>query len=120
MKFEKKPTMVLKRKFFKDYTYSYTENNVEYHILVLPVTKDSILTINSKYHWEVKYGKPDGQRFITKSSKLFDLRSFMKYKNKLIVFKGKPYKILKHINECDIEDISDCNDLFDVQIFESF
>lgn len=119
MKFEPVADMVLKRKFFKDYTYLAMRGDIKHHILVLPVTSNSILTINSKYHWEIKYGKQDGSRFVTRNSKLINLKNFMTLPNRIIVFKGKPHKILKHINECDIVDISESDEIFGIKLFDS-
>jgi hypothetical protein len=117
--FEPEPGMVLKRKYFKEYTYLAMNGDEKQHILVLPVTSDSIVTINSQYVWEIKYGKQQGARFITRNKKLINLSKFMKLENKAICFKGKPYKILKHINESDIVDITDHDEIFGIQLFES-
>lgn len=113
------PNTILKRKYFKEYTYLAEIENKEHHILVLPVTKNSILTINSKFVWEIKYGRPNGSRFNTTKSTLINLTNFFRLDNKIIVFKDKPYKILKHINECDIIDISDKEEIFGIQLYNS-
>lgn len=113
------PQIVLKRKHFKEYTYLTEIEQELFHVLVLPVTKNSILTINSQHMWEIKYGRQDGVRFRTTSNKLLDLEKFQLLNNKMIVFKGKPYKIYKHINESDLVDISDFKEIFGIQLFHS-
>lgn len=113
------PQVELQKKFFKEYTYLAKIESDLYHLLVIPVTKSSILTINSQYMWEIKYGKQVGSRFRTTSSKLLDLKKFQLLNNKMIAFKGKPYKIYKHINESDLIDISDTNEIFDIKLFNS-
>ncbi len=111
--------ITLKKKYLKDYTYLAKFGDEQYHILVLPVTKNSILTINSQNVWEIKYGRPNGARFNTYSSKLVNLSRFHKLENKMIVFKGKPHKILKYINESDIVDISENEEIFGIKLFDS-
>lgn len=111
--------MTLKRRFFKEYTYKATVGDEVHYILALPVTKNSILQINSQYIWEIKYGKQNGARFHTSRKKLFNITKFMKLPNKIVVFKEKPYKILKHVNESDVVDISDKEEIFGIQLFES-
>lgn len=116
MKFDvKNPNMILKRKFFKEYTYQAIDGEKMYHILVLPVTGSSILTINSKYVWDIKYGKQQGARFVTRTTKRLNMQNFMKLENKVVAFRGKPYKIHKYINESEVVDISDEDGIFDVK-----
>ena len=111
--------MILKRKYFKEYTYLAKIDDKQYYILCLPVTERSILTINSQYMWEIKYGKQDGVRFRTNKKMLVDLNEFQKFKNKIIVFKSKPYKMYKHVNESDIDDISGIEEVFGIKLFDS-
>lgn len=113
------PHIKVKRVYFKEYSHVTEINHTQYHILVLPVTKNSILTINSQYMWEIKYGKQVGSRFNTTSTKLINLKNFQTLNNKMIVFKAQPYKIYKHINESDLIDISDSKEIFGITLFES-
>lgn len=114
------PTATIKRKFFKEYTYDLTLDGTIYHILKINIHKNTILSINSKNIWEVKYGKADGPNFKTNSKELINLKKFNALENKIIVFKEKPYKILKYLNESDIIDISNEKVIFDNLIFNQF
>ncbi len=116
---QKYPTAVVKKTLFKDYNYSLYLDNTEYVILVMNVNKNSILSINSKHIWEIKQGRANGISFKTSSKSLIDMRSFNKYKNKIVVFKSKPYKILKYINENEVVDISLHSEINDIKIFNS-
>lgn len=113
------PKATIKRVLFKDYNFIVTDNRKEYHIKILNVNKNSILSINSKHIWEIKKGKVNGIKFKTISKTLIDMRSFNKLSNKVILFRNKPYKILKFINESEVVDISDSKEIFDIKIYNS-
>ncbi len=84
-------------------------NNVEYYVKIFNTTSNMQVSINSKYMWELSKGRINGIRFIKYSSKLIDLRGFIKNEKRIIILSNKPYKILKQINESDIEDVSSEN-----------
>ena len=111
------PNAVVKRVLFKEYQYKLIMDQLTYHIKVLPVSSNTILTINSKHIWNIKRGRADGVSFKTGSSTLIYLNEFNKLPNKIIVFKSKPYKLLKHLNESDIVDVSSSALIGDIKIF---
>lgn len=116
---ENYPNATVKKVLFKSYNYVLTLNETVYYIKVLNVSKNNILSINSKYVWEIRTGKPNGISFKTSSKTMLDMTEFNELKNKIIVFKGKPYKVLKYINESEVVDISDNQEIFDIKIFNS-
>ncbi|MCK5388515.1 MAG: hypothetical protein KAJ22_04455 [Candidatus Izimaplasma sp.] len=81
-------------------------NKKKYYLKVVNISSNVLLSINSKFVWEVKKGKISGIRFIKYSSTLIDLKSFIKKENKIVVLTNRPYKILKQLNESDIIDVS--------------
>ena len=105
--------------FLKPYDYILKIDNVNHYIKVLRVNRNSILSINSKYVWEVKTGKVSGINFKTTHKTRLDMKEFNKLSNKIIVFKNQPYKILKYINESEVIDISGTKDIFDIKIFNN-
>lgn len=115
----KYPNSKISKTYFKPYDYTITKENTIHHIKVLNVTKNAILSINSKYVWEIRYGRPNGINFRTSSKVRLDMTDFNKLENKIIVFKDKPYKILKYINESEVVDISTSNEVFDIRIFNT-
>lgn len=106
-----------KKVYFKEYDASFTHKGDEFFIKVLPASTQSIITVNSSIVWEIKKGSFKGPRFKTSSKQLYDIRDFMKLKNKIIVFYAKPYKIFKALNESDLADISDDNFVHNVHYF---
>lgn len=90
-----------------------------YNIKVLGVTRKSILTINSPKIWQIKFGKVMMNRFKTSSSRIINLSQFNKLENRVVVFKSKPYKILKHLNESDIIDISSSKTINETMVFKN-
>ena len=94
--------MKLKRHYFKPYNYTIGP----YHIKIVNVTNKQILTVNSKYIWEIKTGKIDGLSFRTKETKRLNLKDFLKHKKPIIILREKPYKIYQYVNESEIIDIS--------------
>lgn len=111
--------MILKKAWFKPYTHTITVQDTTYHIYQLSVTPHNQLTIHSKHIWNLQSGKVDGVRYITRSKRLINLSSFHALPNPLYLFKNKPYKILKYINESDIIDISDQTEINGIPIFYS-
>ena len=93
-------------KYFGDYDFEVKGSLESYFVKVLNITENHQITINSKVIWNLKKGKIKGIKFNTTSSKFIHLKEFNKYKNKIIVFTSKPYKILKALNESDLIDIS--------------
>ncbi len=103
----------MKKSFFKPYNYIF--NN--YHIKIISISEKQILTINSKYIWEIKSGKINGLSFKEISKQKIKLKLFLQYKNPIIVLKNKPYKIYQYINESEIIDISNTDSIYDIPIY---
>lgn len=108
---------IVKRVWFKPYQYLVTNQNTTYHVRVLPVTQRTLLTINSKYIWNLKTGKAQGVRYNTHGSHLVNLKEFLQLPNPIVVFKQRPFKILQYLNESDIIDISSASSVHDVPMF---
>ncbi|QMS84569.1 hypothetical protein [Candidatus Xianfuyuplasma coldseepsis] len=106
----------VKRKYFGTYTYQITKDNLTYHVLVLPTSRSHLVTINSKYIWNIKSGAIQGARFVTRSVKTIKMNEFLKLQNPIVVFKNSPYKILKYINESEVVDITTSLDAHDLTI----
>jgi hypothetical protein len=81
-------------------------NNIKYNVLIVNVSTCTQVTINSKNIWELKKGKLDGLRFRANDFVLLNLKRFMELNNKIIIFSNKPYKVLKVLNESEVEDVS--------------
>ncbi len=114
------PDSRIKKVFFDSYDYKIINDSKTTHIRMLNVNRNTILSINSKFIWEIKTGKPSGISFKTSSSTLINLKDFNKQKNKVIIFKEKPYKILKYINESEVINISNHKEINNIRIFNSF
>ncbi len=110
---------VVKRAYFKSYNFTIEFNDKVYHVKTIKVHPNSILSINSKIVWQIKYGKGNGVNFKTTSSQIIDLSKFQQLDNKIIVFKGKPHKILKYINESEVVDISNESEVYNIKFFSS-
>lgn len=91
-------------------------NNLEYKVLILSVSGNTQITINSKIVWELKKGRLNGIRFKGSFPVLHDLERFMQYENKVIIFTNKPYRVLKVINESEVEDISEDSKVYDTNL----
>lgn len=117
---EKYPNAVVKKAFLKDYNFEVIIDGVSHYIKKLPISRNTILTINSKHIWNIKKGRADGVSFKTGSSTLIKINEFNKLTNKIIVFNSQPYKILKYLNESDIIDISNDTEINEIRIFNSF
>ena len=113
------PNHRVKRGVFKDYTYKVTINDNTYHILYLGVSKSNLVTINSKYIWDIKSGVAEGINFKTTSTRRIDLTTFQKHPNKIIVLKTHPYKILKYINESEVVPLGDESNVYGIDIHYS-
>jgi len=113
------PECEISKGIFKPYDFTYRKNKITYHIKFLRVSKNNILSINSKFIWEIKTGKPNGINFKTTSTKLLDMKSFSELSNKIVVLRGNPYKILKYINESEVIDISETEGVNDITIFRN-
>ncbi len=81
-------------------------NGKKIYVKILNISLNTILSLNSKYVWELKKGKISGIRFITYSSNIINLKDFMKKENKVVILTKMPYKIFRQINESDIEDVT--------------
>ena len=99
--------------WFKPYDLTVDHNGKTYHIKILPVTGKNLVTINSKYRWDIKAGSVDGIRFKTNSVRSVMLKDFVKEDNPVILLTNKPYQILQYINESEVVDISDKNMAFE-------
>ncbi len=97
---------IIKKRSSRYYDFIIILNDKEYIVKFLNIKINTLITINSIDIWNLKIGKADGIRFKSSSSNLLNLGEFMKQENKIILLKNKPYKILQHINESDIIDIS--------------
>ncbi len=106
----------VKKAFFKEYDYIIFKDDKKYFVKVIRVNSSSILTINSKTMWEIKYGKHSGISFKTSSNVFVDLKKFSLLENKIIIFKEKPYKLLKYVNESELVDISENKKINDITI----
>jgi len=106
--------------FLKPYTYKLQNDQTTFHILVLKVGRSNMVTVNSKSIWNIKMGRIDGIRFVTSSSKLIHLKDFLSLENPIIVYRNKPYKTLKYLNESDVVDISDVFEVNGITLFHSF
>lgn len=102
-------------KHFGDFDFEVIGSTESYFVKVLNITENHQITVNSKIIWNLKKGKIKGIKFTTISSELINLKKFNSYKNRMIIFTSKPYKILKALNESDLSDISTetkVNDIF--------
>ena len=113
------PNCIVKKGLLKSYTYKITCQNSVYHVLVLPVNKYHMVTVNSKHIWNIKSGSLNGIQFKTNASHLLQLQDFMSYENPIITYKQPPYKTLKYLNESDVVDISDQSEVYGIPIFQS-
>lgn len=91
-------------------------NNNKYHVLIIKVSTNTLVTINSKHMWKLKRGKINGIRFKTVDSILLNLKGFMELTNKIIIVTNKPYKVLKAINESEVEDVSEKSSVYDFKL----
>lgn len=100
-------------KYFGVYDFSFVKGSKTYHVKVLNVSSSHQITINSRSIWELKRGRIRGIKFDTIDSKLESLEEYNRLNNKIIFLTEKPFKILKVLNESDLEDISDEKLIFD-------
>jgi hypothetical protein len=109
----------IKRVWFKPYQYRIEHETQTYHVKVLHITSRHILTINSANIWNIKTGSVQGLQYKTRSSHLIDLSELFQYPNVVIVFKQRPYKILRYRNESDIDDISGAAEINGTPIYSN-
>lgn len=108
-----------KKVTFGDHDFEITVNDKIYHIVFLKIGSNAQLTVNSKTHFEVAYGKLDGIRFIKRQSTLYDFRKFSTKKNKIIYMLGNPFRQLQYLNESDIIDITGKKIVHDYRLFNN-
>ncbi len=82
-------------------------NGKKVYVKIVNISANAIFSFNSKTVWEIKKGKISGIRFIQTSSTFLKTETFMDKTDKVIIFTTRPYKILRQINEADIEDVSE-------------
>ena len=114
------PNAVISKVLFKDYDYMVQHNTETYYVKKIGASHRTILSINSKYVWEIRRGRPDGLNFKTSGKTMIDMKEFSKRKNKIVVLDSKPYKILKYLNESEVEDITNETEVHDIKICHSF
>ena len=96
----------IKKKVFGKYDFEViTENNV-YALKIVNLTSNHMVTVNSRTMWEIKRGKISGLKFQALDKSLLNIKDFMEKEKRIVMFSEKPYKIMKHINESDIVDVS--------------
>ena len=109
-----------KKVLFGDHDFEITANERTYYIMFIKVGPNTQLTVNSKTHIELATGRLEGIRFKKRQSTLLNLRNFSTKKNKIIFLLGKPFRMLKYLNESDIVDISKDKVVHDYHIFNTF
>ena len=103
---------ILKREYETEKRNDYSHDIIlifkdkKYYVKIVNVASNNLLSLNSRYIWEIKKGRVSGIRFIQHSSTLINLKAFMKLENRVVFLTNKPYKILKQLNEADIIDVS--------------
>jgi hypothetical protein len=95
----------LKKVFLKPYDYICHHKDNIYHLKMIKFFGDSIVTFNSKHHLSIKTGKVKDGRFITKKETIIQLDELSDVNQSVIVFDKTPFKLLKQLNESDIEEI---------------
>lgn len=94
--------MTLNRVWFKPHQYEVLKDDIRYKIKKIHLPKQSILSINSQYMWEIKYGTYSNRQMKTNHTKLVDLRSFLQDEHTMILLSNKPYDIQQYINENEV------------------
>lgn len=110
---------IIKKVRFKPYNYLVSFNDTTYHVKQLGVTSRNLVTVNSKYIWNIKSGKQVGLQYKTRSSHQINVTELQQFDHPVIVFKETPYKVLKYINESDVIDISNENTVHGIQFASS-
>ncbi len=97
----------LKKALFKPYDYICHHKENIYHLKMVKFRGEAIVTFNSRNHLSIKSGKVKDGRFVTKSETIVSLEHFSDIHQGVLVFDQMPFKLLKQINESDIEEITD-------------
>ena len=92
----------VKKAIFKPFDMVLHKQDKEYYIKVIPASKHTIITFHSKEHVSVKTGRLSHGRFMVKQERIISLTAFSAYKDKVLLFRHTPYKVLHQINEADI------------------
>lgn len=103
----------------KNYDFEVVIKDTPYQVLVLKSNTNTQITVNSKTVWEFARGSKNGIRFKKSSSNLIGVKEFMKEENKIIFLTNRPYRILRHLNECDIVEVNEDELVHGIRIFES-
>ncbi len=90
----------------KFYDFLMENKNQTYAVKIIKTRKTTLLTFNSNKVLEIAQGTLDGLKYKKKSYELLSLDYSDEYQNKILLCTEKPYKILKYLNESDIEDVS--------------
>ncbi|MBN2604589.1 MAG: hypothetical protein JXR62_02040 [Bacilli bacterium] len=96
----------VKKKLLSSYDFEVSNSQNTYALKIINLTSNHQVTINSQTIWQIKRGKISGLKFQEIDSKLINIKDFVNNENKIVFFTERPYKILKHINESDIVDVS--------------
>jgi len=104
----------------KDYDFDVIINDELFKLKILKIPSKALVTINSKTIWEYSKGRLDGIRFIKNSTDYINFNGFHKENNKIVFLSNKPHKVLRAINESDLEDITSKNYSVDTYIFTDF
>lgn len=97
----------LKKVMLKPYDYIYHHKEKIYHFKMIRFFGDAIVTFNSKNHLSIKTGKVKDGRFITRKESIVSLEGFSSVDQAVLVFDKVPFKLLKQLNESDLEAIED-------------
>lgn len=95
----------LKKAMLKPYDYICHHKENIYHLKMIKFYGDAIVTFNSRNHLSIKTGKVKDGRFVTKKETIISLEGFSDIHQGVIVFDKLPFKLLKQLNESDIEEI---------------
>jgi hypothetical protein len=115
--------MTFKKVWFKSFQYEILKDGIRYKIKKINLPKQSILSINSKYIWEIKYGTYSNRQMKTTHSRLIDLETFLKEDHTMILLSNTPFDIQKYINENEVislgipENIDGIRILYDLNEF---
>jgi len=105
----------IKKKILSSYDFDIITPENTYALKIINLTSNHLVTVNSPTVWQIKRGKISGLKFHALDSNLLNIKDFVMNEKKIVMFSEKPYKILKHINESDIVDVSNqdiVNDIF--------
>jgi DNA helicase TIP49 (TBP-interacting protein) len=86
-------------------------------IKMIKVPRNAQVTFNSKRIVEVASGYLNGIRYMKKNVSLIDLDDLYESRDVVLLFSMKPFRVLKYLNESDIEDVSDKNQIHGYNVF---